>query len=214
LKEYKDTVHLFIVALEFGARRYPITASVDNLPYDSLSLLACAKSLGGVIVLTCNSIIHVSQNSKVTGVQMSGWATRVSDLPLDPPAPDRPLDIALEGSQITFVDEKTLFVILKDGTVYPVEIILDGRAVSKLVVGASLAETAMPSTVINVAEHLVFVGSTMGPSALLKASRVDEPVSAEQKSSSQLAAVVDMNLDAEFDVDDDGQFNMSMQTPC
>ena len=71
---------------------------------------------------------------------------RVSDLPLLPIAPtDQGRKLALEGWHPAFIDERSFFLILKDGMVYPVEIVIDGKAVSRLAMAPSLAQTAVPS---------------------------------------------------------------------
>ncbi len=74
---------------------------------------------------------------------------------------DQERDLSLEGAVASFVDPKTFFIVLKDGTVYPVEIIMDGRIVSGLSMGTALTQTTIPTTMMSVVvdeRRFLFVG--------------------------------------------------------
>lgn len=75
--------------------------------------------------------------------------------------------------------KKTFFLVLKDGTVYPVDILVDGKTVSKLMMSPPLAQTSIPSIVRNIGNDHIFIGNTVGPSVLLKAAQVEEEVGDE-----------------------------------
>jgi cleavage and polyadenylation specificity factor subunit 1 len=60
--------------------------------------------------------------------------------------------------------------------VYPVEIVVDGKAVSRLAMAPPLTQTAVPSVAINIGGEHIFVGSCVGPSVLLKAAHVVEEI--------------------------------------
>jgi cleavage and polyadenylation specificity factor subunit 1 len=72
----------------------------------------------------------------------------------------------LEGSRAVFVDDRILYVIQKDGTVYPLEIVVDGKTVSKLTM-LPQAETSIPSFMKKLDEDHFLVGSSVGPSVSL-----------------------------------------------
>jgi len=137
LKEFKDTARVVIFTLDITAQHYPILTFVENLPHDSMYLLPCPMSLGGVVIITSNAIIYVDQSSRRIVLPINGWLSRISDastLSADPT-----LKLVLEGSRSIFVDEKTFFIFLKDGTVYPVDLLVDGKTVSKLTMSPPLA---------------------------------------------------------------------------
>lgn len=189
---------------------YPVISAVEGLPYDCISLLPCAASLGGVIVLTSNALIHVDQAIRRVALPVNGWAARVSDMPMLPLEKD--LALTLEGSRIVFANEKTFFVIGKDGMIYPVEIMSDGRTVSKLTISSALAQTTIPSTAIQVDNGLLFVGSAVGPSVMLKIHHVEEEVLLSSEEQSTVAAVVDTRISMDID-DDDGETDKSDVSP-
>ncbi|KAJ6481684.1 CPSF A subunit region-domain-containing protein [Mycena sanguinolenta] len=203
LKEYKDTVKLVIFTLDVVGQHYPIISSVTGLPHDCICLLPCSASLGGVIVLTSNSIIYIDRSSRRIALPLNGWSARITDLSMPPLAPeDQSRNIALEGSRAVFADDKTIFVILKDGTVHPVEIVSDGKLVSKLVMGPPLAQTTVPEVARKLNNELIFVGSSVGPSVLFKAARVEEEIESDQDAEMHAVAQVDEPMDV-YDDDDD-----------
>ncbi|CAL1708463.1 unnamed protein product [Somion occarium] len=203
LKEYKDTVGLFIFTLDLATHNCPIITAVENLPYDSLYLTTCSSTLGGVIITTANSIIHVDQTSRRVVLPVNGWVPRVSDTS-NTLHPNPGLNLQLEGSKAEFVDDKTLFIILKDGTVYPVDIAADGRTVSHLSITTPVASTTIPAVVRRVPGDYLFIGSTVGSSVLLKAAKVEEEVPEEDvEMETSPTAVVDTGNTMDLDYDDD-----------
>ena len=206
LKEYRDTGRLYIFTLDLLNHIYPIITTVDNLPYDCLSLLPCAQSIGGVVILTANSLIYVDQAARRVSLPVNGWSARVSDIPSLPH--DKDLDLVLDGSSLAFADEKMFFVIRHDGMVHPVEIISDGRTVSKLALSPALAQTTIPSVTRQLDKGMIFVGSTAGPSVLLRAVKVEEEIEegeAEDMNTAPTAVVDTKNAMDIDDFDDDGE---------
>ena len=136
---------------------------------------------------------------------VNGWQARVSDHPL-PQLSDEEKQkcLKLEGSYAVFVDDKTLFLLLSDGTVYSMEIHADGRTVSKLTMGNAVAKTTIPSVVRRASSEHLFIGSSVGPSVLLKTAHVEEDIPEDDVDmSAPAAAVVDQSDGMDLD-DDDG----------
>lgn len=156
---------------------------------------------GGVIILSTNVIIHVGQSSRKVILPVNGWFSRVSDVQTASLTPEElARGLQLEGSHVTFVDETNFLVILADGVVIPVEIVAEGKTVSALKMGTPQAQTTLPSTVAKGPDGYIFIGSTSGPSVLVKADRMEEEV--PEEAGDQPVGVV--NPAAKMDVDDDG----------
>jgi len=208
LKEYKDTVKLIIFTLDFVTQNYPIIRAVEGLPYDCLFLLPCATSLGGVVIITCNSIIYVDQSSKRVLLPVNGWPSRISDLPVPAVAPEyQSRNLELEGCRAAFVDDKTIFIVYRDGSVYPVDMVIDGKTVSKLTLGPALAQTTIPTVIKRISEGHMFIGSTVGPSVLLKGAHVQEEI--EEQDMHMAPAVVQTTNDMDMDDDDEDIYGPS-----
>lgn len=184
---------------------------VENLPHDCSSIEPCPPSLGGVVIVSCNALIYVDQASRKTALPVNGWASRISDMPMQTLRPEeQEWDLHLEGARAVFVDEHTFFTITKDGVVYPVELILDGKIVTRLSMGVPMAQTTIPSLAKNLSSTLrvgegevLFIGSTVGPSVLIKTRRTEEEVlKSEVKEEEVPSAVVDPPHAIEIDEDD------------
>ncbi|KAJ7583446.1 CPSF A subunit region-domain-containing protein [Mycena floridula] len=199
LKEHKDTTKLVIFALNLRTQTYPIITSVEGLPHDCLSLLP-GTSLGAVVVFSSNAMIYIDQSGRRLALPVNGWAGRVSDLPLLSSDPKRILE--LEGSSAAFIDEKTMLVILRDGTVYPVDVISEGKSVIKLDMKEAIARTTIPSVLKMLEDGLMFVGSTSGPAVLLQATKFEEEEDVEM-------ATVEVEHTMEVDDDDDDIYGPS-----
>jgi len=174
------------------------------LPYDCFSVIPCSTFPGGVIIISTNAIIHVGQSSRKVVLPVNGWFARASDVQTTSLTPDDAArDLHLEGSHVSFVDDTNFLVILADGVVIPVEIVAEGKTVSALKMGNPQAQTTLPSTVAKGPDGYVFIGSTSGPSVLVKADRLEEEVPDEV--GDQPVGVV--NSVATMDVDDDGPWS-------
>ncbi|KAJ3764362.1 CPSF A subunit region-domain-containing protein [Lentinula raphanica] len=183
LKEAKDTCGLVIFSMantlsSWGgmSSTFTVITKITSLPYDAYALVPCTAGVAGLVILTPNSVVYVDQATKKLMLPVNGWATRVSDVAVVPsgsnPA-DQTRNLALEGSRATFVSETTLLLILADGDVYTVTLAMDGKTVSGLSISDEpLARTTIPSLAMS--DHLpcVFVGSTQGPSVLLRAGMI------------------------------------------
>jgi cleavage and polyadenylation specificity factor subunit 1 len=201
LKEHKDTVKLFIITADFITHNYPIIAEVESLPYDCFSVIPCSMFPGGVIIISTNAIIHVGQSSRKVVLPVNGWFARASDVQTASLTADEAArDLRLEGSHVSFVDDTNFLVILTNGVVIPVEIVAEGKTVSALKMGAPQAQTTLPSTVAKGPDGYIFIGSTSGPSVLVKADRLEVEVPGEV--GDQPVGMV--NSATTMDVDDDG----------
>ncbi|TCD71004.1 mRNA cleavage and polyadenylation factor subunit [Steccherinum ochraceum] len=204
LKEFKDTVGMFVFTMDLVTRNCPVITAVENLPYDCSEIIACPSTLGGVIVTSSNSVIHIDQTARRFVLPVNGWPPRVSDSSAGTRQDNDERNLQLEGSKAIFVDDRTLFIVMKDGTVYPLEISAAGRTVSKMTLSSPAARTAVPSVLSRISDDLLFVGSTVGPSVLLKTARVEVEIDDDDVTMDAApAAVVDREDSMELDDDDD-----------
>ncbi|KZT36486.1 hypothetical protein SISSUDRAFT_989137 [Sistotremastrum suecicum HHB10207 ss-3] len=233
LKEYKDTTRLWRISMDLSSQTYPIVSRIENLPYDAFSLLSISPSSGdGLLILASNSIVFVDQQSHAALIPANGWATRVTELPVASFAtsnvltiPQAGLDaggdalmngeiphvLELEGSKVEFVDDNTAFVVTSEGVIYPLEFQKDGgRVASKVVFGAPIARTAAPSVLVRIGENHLFLGSTTGPSPLIKIVKVEEEVVPEVSKANGLENGDNVVVEKEAAMDlDDGEMHPS-----
>ncbi|TFK16893.1 hypothetical protein FA15DRAFT_650709 [Coprinopsis marcescibilis] len=231
LKEHKDTTRLVIFTLDLSTsststsssvnngggasalgNMYPVISSVENLPSDALGLVPCTKAFpGGVVVLTSNGVVFVDGMSsggsgRRVGCAMSGWAGRVSEV-FDGAAVASTSDqvLSLEGARGVFISDKTLLVVLKDGSMHKVEVEADGRNVKALVWGVGGVGRVAGACVVRRIDDAgcwVFVGSTVGPSVLLRVGYEEEVLEGEEEK-------VEEDYDMDLYVDDDDLYGDS-----
>ncbi|RUS19169.1 hypothetical protein BC937DRAFT_87899 [Endogone sp. FLAS-F59071] len=125
--EHRDTVSLVVISLDLTSKINPVIYSLDRLPQDSTRLVAIPKPVGGMLVFSANSIVHVAQGSPGVGVALNIYAERSTQLSLDF-APAH-LALALEGAQPVLLADETVLCVLRDGTWLLIEMVLDGRTV-------------------------------------------------------------------------------------
>lgn len=216
LKEFKDTCHVFILTLDIVTHKFPIFTATDGLPHDCFSIIACSSDLSGVIVISGNALIYIDQVGRKLALPVNGWASRVSDMQMQPLTPEEQTrDLHLEGSFAVFVDTQTFFLITREGLVYPVEVVRDARAATRLSLGQAMSQTTVPCFAkrVEIGASLrtnspqqgetIIVGSISGPTAVLKTTRVEEQI---QSTSPSVVADNPMVLD----VDDDGKLFMTI----
>ncbi|KAG8692927.1 mRNA cleavage and polyadenylation factor subunit, partial [Ceratobasidium sp. 395] len=145
LHEVRDTASLLTITLDILTRTYPIISHTTSLPHDAQTLTPCPSTLGGVLVTTPNTILHVDQSGGVVGRAADGWSARVSSL-ASIAAPDTnamgtgPEGVDLDGAFVTWMSgeatEATMF--LPNGAVRSVQVEREGRAVHALSIGPEL----------------------------------------------------------------------------
>ncbi|GJJ10703.1 hypothetical protein Clacol_004930 [Clathrus columnatus] len=200
LKEFRDTTSLFVITLDLNTRMYPIIFQVHNLPYDCLAVYSCPASYGGVLIVAANSILHVEHTGKVAAVPVNGWAVRITDVKMIEDENTLTRDITLEGSKLLFIDDHNIFLFTIQGLVYPIEITVEGRTVTNILISPSVAQLTIPSIVVDIGSDHIFVGSIAGPSSLLKTLRISEEL--KDGVGSKVIASAE-TADADMDVDDD-----------
>ncbi|KAJ3912750.1 CPSF A subunit region-domain-containing protein [Lentinula edodes] len=196
LEEAKDTCGLIIFSMSNSfsswggiSSTFTVITNIPNLPYDAYALVPCISGVAGLVILTSNSIVYVDQATKKLMLPVNGWATRVSDIAaVNVTDVAQTRDLALEGSRAAFISETTLLLILARGDAYTVTLAMDGKAVSGLSISDKpMVKTTIPSLAMSVTASsphagrdvdahtipFIFVGSTQGPSVLLKTNMVE-----------------------------------------
>lgn len=183
LSDSQDTCQVFFLTLDLVTQVYPIIATVDNLPYDSMSLKAAPKEIGGVAILSANAIIHVDQNGRPVGRATNGWATLTSARNFD--APPKDLFVRLEGASIEFLQPKSkqahpqALLFLPNGDIHAVQFYREGRTISRIDISKPFAKGSIPSGAYRLdidgrglsGGQFVFIPSMVGTSFLIRVGK-------------------------------------------
>ncbi|CAG8596773.1 4454_t:CDS:10 [Cetraspora pellucida] len=161
----KDTCSLVVVSLDISQKVYPVIYSMDKLPHSCVKLIPIQKPVGGILIITANAIIHVDQSSPGIGITVNGYAMSTTDFPLD--RSFEHLGLSLEGCHYVFLDKDEILLFLRNGDMYLVKLIKDGRSISRIAIEKVGANT-LPSCACSVAPGYFFLGSRLGDSHLVQ----------------------------------------------
>ncbi|CAG8621050.1 17852_t:CDS:10, partial [Gigaspora margarita] len=161
----KDTCSLVVVSIDISQKVYPVIYAMDKLPHSSVKLIPIQKPVGGILIITANAIIHVDQSSPGIGIAVNGYAMSTTDFPLDNSFEH--LGLALEGCHYVFLDKDEILLFLRNGDMYLVKLIKDGRSISRITI-EKVGTNTLPSCACYVAPGYFFLGSRLGDSHLIQ----------------------------------------------
>ncbi|KAI9307983.1 CPSF A subunit region-domain-containing protein [Cunninghamella echinulata] len=189
--EDKDVCSIMVISLDLSEKVYPVIYSLDKLPSDSLQLVAMPKPIHGILVISSNALLHVSQGSPGVGVAVNGYTkstTSFSGMKYDPSIIE--LGLLLDGARALYLSGGVCLLFLQNGDWITVTFIRDGNKIVKLQVNLlPFSQTKMikddnknkripnqytpvalvPTCVCNVKSgQYFFLGSRVGNSLLIK----------------------------------------------
>ena len=194
LQSLKDTYHVEVRTLDVLSKTYASLSSVSGLPADCQYMLACATSIGGVIVVTSTAVIHIDQSGRRVATSVNGWYDMITALPADRSQEERKAE--LDGSAAVWVDDKNLLLTLRNGETVQLRLELEGRAVHKLsILDHIVGQTTTPANMVKLGPRGIFVASAVGDSEVyqveLEAYKIEAVDQLDTKSDNDL----DMDLD-------------------
>lgn len=132
LSRARLTTRVCFITLDLTVTKYPVTVTSEALPYDTLYLVACPDSLGGVLVVTPSALLHLDQTARLVGLSVSRWTDFTSSELMLPNATATPGDCDLQSSVLTFTEANGGLLVLRDGRMLTFQCALEGRTVTSL----------------------------------------------------------------------------------
>ena len=186
LANSKDTVSVVVISLDLSAKVYPIIYSLDHLPYDCRKLVAMPKPVNGLLVLSGNAILHVSQGSPGVGIAVNGYTKGVTEFPgMIYNDKTIELELMLDGAAAMALNGGRCLLFLQNGDWVSIKVKQDGSKVvgmdvSKISWSSTDIQTiasrkgsaplaAVPTCVSSIKDdEYFFLGSRVGDSLLIK----------------------------------------------
>ena len=114
----------FVAAISINTREksYHLIWSTIGLPYDCLYLRNVPRPIGGLLVFSTCSIIHVVQGSPPIGISLNSAAVGAVRFTLKPV---QNLVATLDGSRCSFFESERCLLALRNGNVYVITLIHD-----------------------------------------------------------------------------------------
>jgi hypothetical protein len=137
--------------------------SVDGLPFDTMSVVAAPKAVGGALLLALNTVLYVSEKLRIALPvnTLSVVGPKLSALPMNA-RPVSPLAVP----SVRFVARDTALICTDDGALHALRLIFASGIVKSLAI-RRLGRMTPASTITALAPRLVFAGSRLGDSLLL-----------------------------------------------
>ncbi|KAH9817923.1 CPSF A subunit region-domain-containing protein [Melampsora americana] len=178
LENTTDSCSLIFITLDLSSNHFTIIFQIDNLPYHAHSVIACPKEVGGVLVICADMILHIDQSSKLIGIATNGWSKLSTQLDVptqqmikivseDGQDQEERLKVRLENSKLVFVTIDRALMFLTDGQIFRLCLYQDGRTLIKLCLEKFPVISVIPSVVVKISDHSVFVGSMLSDSMVM-----------------------------------------------
>ncbi|CAF1195327.1 unnamed protein product [Adineta ricciae] len=161
----KDTCCSVALSINVAQKSNPVIWPVDKLPYDCLSCLPVPKPIGGILVLATNSIIYLNQSIPSYGVALNTLTRESTKYPL---RPLYDLKIALDAAEAMFISNDRVLISIKTGDVYLLTLHTDTMRTMKEFTFDRIGSTVLCSCLCKCDDNLIFVGSRLGNSLLLR----------------------------------------------
>lgn len=147
-------------------KQHPLIWSAANLPQDAYKLLAVPSPIGGVLVISANSIHYHSQSASCA-LALNSFAVSIDgsqDLPRSS------FSVELDAANATWLLNDVALLSTKMGELLLLTLIYDGRVVQRLDLSKSKA-SVLTSDITTIGNSLFFLGSRLGDSLLVQFTR-------------------------------------------
>ncbi|CAN8244624.1 unnamed protein product [Cochlearia groenlandica] len=159
------TCMLTALSINSTLKQHPVIWSAGNLPHDAYKLLAVPSPIGGVLVLSANTIHYHSQAASCA-LAVNNYASSVDN---SQELPASNFSVELDVAHGTWISNDVALLSTKTGELLLLTLIYDGRAVQRLDLSKSKA-SVLASDITSVGKSLFFLGSRLGDSLLVQYS--------------------------------------------
>lgn len=193
---HHDTCEIVALSIDVDKQKSTVIWRRQGLPSSSYKLTALLPPLGGALVFSTDFLLHESQeSSSVLGLNTFGLggpqegndaevAARAAGMGenamANPPpscasrAVDCGLEITLDGAQASVVSEERVLVTTKTGALLLLALHTDGRNLKRMMLQRA-GGAVLSSGMCLLARDLLFLGSRIGDSLLVKFTPKEEP---------------------------------------
>ena len=161
----KDTCSIVALSLNLQQRVHPVIWSVANLPMDCCQVCAVPKPVGGVLVFAVNSLLYLNQSQPPYSVALNSLTGVSTEFLLKV---QEGVKITLDCAHAAFINSDKLVLSLRGGELYVLTVLIDGMRVVRSFNLDKAAASVLTSCICVLGEGLLFLGSRLGNSLLLR----------------------------------------------
>uniref|UniRef100_A0A5B6ZUE1 Cleavage and polyadenylation specificity factor 160 kDa subunit n=2 Tax=Davidia involucrata TaxID=16924 RepID=A0A5B6ZUE1_DAVIN len=144
-------------------KQQPLIWSAVNLPHDAYKLLAVPSPIGGVLVISANTIHYHSQSASCV-LALNNFAVSVDN---SQEMPRSSFNVELDVANATWLSNDVAILSTKTGELLLLTLVYDGRVVQRLDLSKSKA-SVLTSGITTIGNSLFFLGSRLGDSLLVQ----------------------------------------------
>ncbi|XP_016899512.2 cleavage and polyadenylation specificity factor subunit 1 isoform X2 [Cucumis melo] len=159
------TCMISALSISTTLKQHPLIWSANNLPHDAYKLLAVPSPIGGVLVISANSIHYNSQSASCM-LALNNYAVS-ADSSQDMPRSN--FNVELDAANATWLVNDVALLSTKTGELLLLALVYDGRVVQRLDLSKSKA-SVLASGIASIGNSLFFLGSRLGDSLLVQFS--------------------------------------------
>ncbi|XP_023520837.1 cleavage and polyadenylation specificity factor subunit 1 isoform X1 [Cucurbita pepo subsp. pepo] len=159
------TCMISALSISTTLKQHPLIWSANNLPHDAYKLLAVPSPIGGVLVVSANSIHYHSQSASCM-LALNNYAVS-PDSSQDMPRSN--FNVELDAAHATWLLNDVALLSTKTGELLLLALVYDGRVVQRLDLSKSKA-SVLTSGIASIGSSLFFLGSRLGDSLLVQFS--------------------------------------------
>lgn len=159
------TCMISALSISTTLKQHPLIWSANNLPHDAYKLLAVPSPIGGVLVVSANSIHYHSQSASCM-LALNNYAVS-ADSSQDMPRSN--FNVELDAANATWLVNDVALLSTKTGELLLLALVYDGRVVQRLDLSKSKA-SVLTSGIASIGNSLFFLGSRLGDSLLVQFS--------------------------------------------
>ncbi|KAM1054442.1 hypothetical protein ACFX2I_001784 [Malus domestica] len=157
------TCMISALSISTTLKQHPLIWSAVTLPHDSYKLLAVPSPIGGVLVISANSIHYHSQSASCA-LALNSYAVSVDS---SQEMPRSSFTVELDAANATWLVNDVALLSTKTGELLLLTLVYDGRVVQRLDLSKSKA-SVLTSGITTLGNSLFFLGSRLGDSLLVQ----------------------------------------------
>ncbi|KAJ9679116.1 hypothetical protein PVL29_021139 [Vitis rotundifolia] len=157
------TCMISALSISTTLKHHPLIWSAVNLPHDAYKLLPVPSPIGGVVVISANSIHYHSQSASCA-LALNNYAVSADN---SQEMPRSSFSVELDAANATWLSNDVAMLSTKTGELLLLTLVYDGRVVHRLDLSKSRA-SVLTSGIAAIGNSLFFLGSRLGDSLLVQ----------------------------------------------
>ncbi|KAG5109013.1 hypothetical protein JHK84_045920 [Glycine max] len=159
------TCMISALSISTTLKQHPLIWSAVNLPHDAYKLLAVPSPIGGVLVISANTIHYHSQSASCA-LALNSYAVTLDS---SQEIPRSSFNVELDAANATWLLSDVALLSTKTGELLLLTLVYDGRVVQRLDLSKSKA-SVLSSGITTIGNSLFFLASRLGDSMLVQFS--------------------------------------------